>query len=76
MSNEDFKKNNRIDIKELVSLREASKLSGISPNHLRLLVGKGLIWGKKIDTFWVTTIEAVENYQSLGIRPGPKSKSH
>ena len=74
MSDEDFK-NNRIDIDELISLREASILSGISPNHLRLLVGKGLIWGKKIDTFWVTTEEAVKEYQSFGIRPGPKSKT-
>jgi hypothetical protein len=74
MNNEDFK-NDRIDIDELISLREASKLSGISPNHLRLLVGKGFIWGKKIDTFWVTTEEAVKKYQSLGMRPGPKSKT-
>ena len=66
---------NDIDIDELISLREASKLSGISPNHLRLLVGKGLIWGKKIDTFWVTTEESVKKYQSLGMRPGPKSKT-
>jgi len=62
-------------IEELVSLREASNISGISPNHLRLLVGKGQIWGMKIDTFWVTTKEAVKKYQSLGIKPGPKSKN-
>jgi hypothetical protein len=61
-------------IEELISLREASKISGLSPNHLRLLVGKGQLWGKKIDTFWVTTKEAVKKYQSLGIRPGPKPK--
>jgi hypothetical protein len=67
-------KRNDIEIDELISLREASKLSGISPNHLRLLVSKGLIWGKKIDTFWVTTEKAVKKYQILGIRPGPKSK--
>jgi len=73
---EDYFENNQIDIDELISLREASKLSGISPNHLRLLVGKGLIWGKKIDTFWVTTEKAVNKYQSRGIRPGPKLKPH
>ena len=67
-------KKKQTDIEDLISLREASKLSGISPNHLRLLVGKGIIWGKKIDTFWVTTIKAVKEYQSRGIRPGPKAK--
>jgi hypothetical protein len=62
-------------IADLISLREASRLFGISPNHLRLLVGRGLIWGIKIDTFWVTTEEAVKEYQSLGVRPGPKPKN-
>ncbi len=67
-----FEKIPRAD--ELISLRQASKISGISPNHLRLLVSKRKIWGKKIDSFWVTTEEAVKDYQSLGIRPGPKPK--
>jgi hypothetical protein len=61
-------------IDELISLRQASQIRGISPNHLRLLVGKGKVWGKKIDTLWVTTEKAVLEYQSQGIRPGPKSK--
>ena len=64
-----------IDIDTLISLRQASHLTGISPNHLRLLVGKGLILGKKIDTFWVTTEEAVKKYQSLGIKTGPKPRN-
>jgi predicted transcriptional regulator of viral defense system len=72
---DEISKNNQIEVADLISLREASELSGISPNHLRLLVGKGLIWGKKIDTYWVTTELAVKKYQSLGIRPGPKSKT-
>lgn len=67
-------KNMTYKLDELISLRQASKLSGLSPNHLRLLVGKGLIWGKKIDSFWVTTEKAVKDYQSLGKRPGPKPK--
>ena len=67
-------KNKTYKLDELISLRQASKLSGLSPNHLRLLVGKGLIWGKKIDSFWVTTEKAVKEYQSLSVRPGPKSK--
>jgi hypothetical protein len=60
---------------ELISLRQASKAYGLSPNHLRLLVGKETIWGKKIDTFWVTTREAVEEYISKEHKTGPKPKS-
>lgn len=63
------------NICDLISLREAANISGISPNHLRLLVSNGKIWGKKIDAFWVTTEKAVKKYQTLGIRPGPKSKN-
>jgi hypothetical protein len=59
---------------ELISLKEAADLSGLSPNHLRLLVGKGEIWGKKIGRNWVTTKEAVIKYKARDIRPGPKPK--
>ncbi len=62
-------------ISKLISLRQASKFSGLSPNHLRLLVGKGAIWGKKIDTFWVTTREVVEDYISREHKTGPKPRS-
>ena len=59
---------------ELISLRQAAKLSGLSPNHLRLLVSRGDIWGKKIDHYWVTTEAAVKEYLARDRRPGPKSK--
>jgi len=59
---------------ELISLRQAAKLSGLSPNHLRLLVGNGELWGKKIDHYWVTTEKAVREYLARDIRPGPKPK--
>lgn len=62
-------------IDKLISLRQASDFSGLSPNHLRLLVGKGTIWGIKIDTYWVTTEEAVEDYISREHKTGPKPKT-
>ena len=74
---ESNKENNRThqpSLDELISLRQAAKLSGLSPNHLRLLVSKGEIWGRKIDHYWVTTEKAVREYQARDIRPGPKVK--
>ena len=59
---------------ELLSLRQAAKLSGLSPNHLRLLVGRNEVWGLKIDNFWVTTAKAVNKYLARDRRPGPKTK--
>ena len=61
-------------INELISLRQASKLCGLSPNHLRLLVGKGTVWGIKIDTMWITTKYAVNAYLAQDRKTGPKPK--
>ena len=62
------------EIKDLISLRQAAKQCGLSPNHLRLLVGKGVIWGKKIDTLWITTAHAVNEYLAQDRKTGPKPK--
>ncbi len=45
---------------ELISLREVAELSGLSPKHLRLLVGRGEIWGVKLGRNWITTAKAVQ----------------
>ncbi|MCI0558953.1 MAG: helix-turn-helix domain-containing protein [Nitrososphaera sp.] len=59
---------------EVIPLSEAAELSGLSPNHLRLLVSRGEIWGKKIGRNWVTTAKAVREYVARERRPGPKPK--
>lgn len=33
---------------ELITLREAAELSGLSESHLRLLVRRGEIWGMEL----------------------------
>jgi predicted HTH domain antitoxin len=60
---------------ELISLHEAAKLSGLSPNHLRRLVSEAEIWGRKIGRDWFTTEESVREYLALDRRPGPKPKA-
>ena len=57
---------------DLITLSEASKLSGLSPSHLRLLVSRGDIWGKKLGRNWFTTEQAVTDYIKLDRKPGPK----
>jgi len=59
---------------ELISLREASELSGLSAGHLRLLVRRGKLWGVKLGRNWVTTTQAIEEYLAQDRRPGPKPK--
>ena len=59
---------------ELISLREASELSGFTQPYVAHLIRRGALWGKKIGRNWVTTTQAVNEYLSRGIKPGPKSK--
>ncbi|HEY59988.1 MAG TPA: helix-turn-helix domain-containing protein [Anaerolineae bacterium] len=61
-------------IDDLILLRDAAKISGLSPNHLRLLVRRGDIWGRKLGRDWFTTEEAVREYVSCEHRTGPKPK--
>ena len=68
---EDYKPN----LNDLLSLREAAKLSGLSHDHLRRLAGQGELWAKKIGRNWVTTKWAVNDYISRNRQPGPKKKA-
>ena len=47
---------------ELISLAEAAAISGLSAGHLRYLVSRGDVEGKKIGRNWVTTRKAVAAY--------------
>jgi hypothetical protein len=52
-----------LTIGELISLAEASKLSGFSVSYLREIAQRGRLKAKKISTVWVTTSAAIEVYR-------------
>ena len=57
---------------ELIPLRKAAEISGLSQGHLSLLIRIGELWGTKIGRNWVTTEQAVREYMARDRRPGPK----
>jgi len=57
---------------DLISLQEASVLTGLSLGHLAHLIRSGSLWGKKLGRNWVTTKQAVQDYLAGNPRPGPK----
>lgn len=59
---------------ELISVRAASELSGLSQSYIRRLVSQGEIWGKKLGRNWVTTEKAVGKFLLQDRKPGPKPK--
>lgn len=46
-------------INELISLRQASTYCGLTTSHFRRLLGKGKLWGIKIDSIWLITEYAI-----------------
>jgi excisionase family DNA binding protein len=60
---------------KLISVTEASRISGFTPVFIRLLIRRGEIEGVKIGRNWLTTREAVDVYLKKERHPGPKPKS-
>ncbi len=65
----------RPGLDDLLSLNEAAELCGLSASHLRLLVRRGEVWGKKLGRNWVTTEQAVRQYLTRDRKPGPKTQT-
>jgi hypothetical protein len=52
-----------LEDERLISLTEAAALSTLSVHHLRWLAQRGRIRARKIGRNWVTTAEAVAEYE-------------
>lgn len=60
--------------KQFISLAEASKIVGLSSDHLRRLAIEGKLWAVKIGRNWVTTETSLQAYMATNPRPGRKPK--
>ena len=75
MSEECASRGSLVDLtSNLISVTEASELSGLTTGHLRKLLREGQIEGVKIGRNWLTTEEAIQQYLQQNIKPGPKPK--
>jgi hypothetical protein len=62
-----------VNAEDLIPLKKASEISGLSQEHLALMIRKGEIWGDKLGgRNWFTTKSAIENYMLMDRKPGPK----
>ena len=62
-------------IKDLISLRQASELCCLSPDHLRRLAEQGKLDAKKIGRNWITSKEAITEYMEKRKPRGRPSKA-
>jgi hypothetical protein len=67
-------KTNYPNLGDLIPLSEASRISGLSAGHLRLLVSTDKLWGIKMGRDWFTNKQALSSYIEEGHKPGPKSR--
>ena len=75
MSSSENQDHGRPNIDTLIPLSQAAELSGLTTGRLRQLLRAGELWGFKPSRNWYTTEQAVNEYLSRNIRPGPKPKS-
>ncbi len=59
---------------KLISVSEASRISGLTTGFIRRMLRTGEIDGVKIGRNWLTTREAIQDYLKRERRPGPKPK--
>ncbi len=59
---------------KLISVSEASHISGLTTGFIRRMLRTGEIDGVKIGRNWLTTREAIQDYLKRERRPGPKPK--
>ncbi len=61
-------------VSTLISVSEASKLSGLTTSYIRRLLRDDRIEGVKIGQNWLTTEEAIREYLKQERRRGPKPR--
>jgi hypothetical protein len=57
---------------ELITVSEASELSGYTPQHVRLLIRQGLINARRAGGIWLVEVSSLRNYIENAPKPGPK----
>jgi hypothetical protein len=57
---------------EMITVSEASDLSGYTPQHVRLLIRQGLINARRAGGIWLVEASSLQDYLANAPKPGPK----
>ena len=58
---------------KMITVSEASELSGYTPQHVRLLIRQGLITARRAGGIWLVEACSLFSYIDSNPKPGPKS---
>ena len=65
--------NERETTRQELSTAEASRISGLSRNHITLLLRQGKLEGRNFDhRLWTVYADSLERYMATSHKPGPK----
>lgn len=59
---------------EMITVSEASQLSGYTAQHVRLLIRQGLINARRAGGIWLIEASSLRSYLESNPKPGPKSQ--
>ncbi|TRT87302.1 MAG: DNA-binding protein [Microcystis aeruginosa Ma_AC_P_19900807_S299] len=57
---------------EMITVSEASEVSGYTRQHVRLLIRQGLIIARRAGGIWLIEASSLNNYIDGNPKPGPK----
>ncbi len=57
---------------DLITVSEASALSGYTPQHIRLLIRQELIIARRAGGIWLIEVSSLQIYIDNAPKPGPK----
>jgi hypothetical protein len=63
-----------IDGKPLLTTGEASEMTGYAPDHIALLLRRGLLHGERRGRDWFVDSKSLFDYVNAKPKPGPKSR--
>lgn len=55
-----------------ISVKEASRKSGLSGAQIRKLLAEGKLKGRKIGSYWAVESNSLEEYTASNRKPGPQ----
>lgn len=58
---------------EMITVSEASEISGYTQQHVRLLIRQGLLSARRAGGIWLIEAGSLQKYIDSNPKPGPKS---
>ena len=55
-----------------LSVSEVAQMSGLTPQHILLLIRTGKVQGRKAGGIWLVNEESFSEYRSQEHKPGPR----